>query len=259
MSVTSAEQSRSAAQEASAPLGAGLRILLTPVSIVLLGLLTIVYVRNADLDSTEARSLALDYIWTKTWEHVAITTVSTALVLAIALPLGILVSRRWMRWSTPLVLAIANVGQAAPPVGVIVLLAIGVGVGFWPAITALVIYSVLPALRNTMVGLRQVDPALIDAARGIGMPAWRVLVKVELPLAAPVILAGIRTTLVLNVGVAGLAAFISAGGLGELVVSGVNTSRTLVLVVGSILIALLALLVDWAAGVVTKLAQPKGL
>ncbi|GLU47897.1 ABC transporter permease [Nocardiopsis ansamitocini] len=246
-------------QQQEAPIGSRWRVLLTPLAVLLVGAATIGYTRFAELDSTEARSLSLGFLADKLWEHIGLTTISTVLVLAIALPLGVLVSRRWMRWSTPAVLGIANVGQATPPVGAIVLLAATVGIGFWPAIIALVVYSVLPALRNTMVGLQQVDAALIDAARGIGMPAWRVLAKIELPLAVPVILAGIRTTLVLNVGVAALAGFIGAGGLGEIVVAGVNTSRPVTLLVGSILIALLALLVDWIAGLVTKALQPKGL
>ncbi|GAA3736457.1 osmoprotectant transport system permease protein [Spinactinospora alkalitolerans] len=261
MSTTMTETagSEDRAGRATTPVGGSWRVFITPAVVVLLAAAAMAYPQFADLDSTEARSLSLGYIGVKTWEHVLLTLASTVLVLAIAIPLGILVSRRWMRWSTPVVLAIANIGQSAPPVGVIVLLAALVGIGFWPAVVGLVIYSVLPALRNTMVGLQQVDPSLIDAARGIGMPARRVLGRVELPLAIPVILAGIRTTLVLNVGVAGLAAFIGAGGLGDLVVAGVNTSRVLTLFIGSVLIALLALLVDWIAGLVTKALQPKGL
>ncbi|RCV54648.1 ABC transporter permease [Marinitenerispora sediminis] len=259
MSAVGTPAARTGGGPAAAPLGAGWRTLLTPAGVLLAAVATVAYTQAADLDSTEARSLNLPHIAAKTWEHVGLTAVSTLLVLAIAVPLGVLVSRRWMRWSTPAVLAVANIGQSAPPVGVIVLLAIAVGIGFWPAVVALVLYGMLPALRNTMVGLREVDPALVEAARGIGMSAWRVLVRVELPLAVPVILAGVRTTVVHNVGVAGLAAFINGGGLGELVVSGVNTSRVATLVVGSVLIALLALLVDWIAGVVTAALRPKGL
>lgn len=247
------------AKAASGPIGRRWRIAILPTVVFLIAAATIAYPQFAPIDSTEARSLGLSFIAARTWEHVQLTAVATIIVLLIALPLGILTSRHWMRWSTPVVLAIANIGQSAPPVGVIVVLAATIGVGFWPAIIGLVIYAVLPSLRNTMVGLQQVDAALLDAARGIGMPAWRVLARIELPLAMPVILAGIRTTLVLMVGIAGLATFINAGGLGQLVVSGVNTSRPITLFIGSVLIALLALLVDWIAGLVTKAVQPKGL
>lgn len=253
------------AEEASSPLGSGWRLAITPTVILLIAAGVLVFTwlggpgQRAFLDATELRSLNFDNIARRTTEHLQITAVSTLLVLIIAVPLGIVVSRPSMRWSTPVVLTIANIGQAAPPIGVLVLLAATMGTGFWPATIALVIYAVLPSLRNTMVGLQQVDPSLTDAARGIGMPAWRVLLKVELPLALPLILAGIRTTLVLLVGMVGLVIFINAGALGQIVVSGNSTSRDTTLLVGSVLIALLALLIDWVAGIVNKAVQPKGL
>ncbi|MFC9974672.1 ABC transporter permease [Spirillospora sp. NPDC127200] len=251
-----AEQSREALHP---PTGRSRRALLQPLLIVAAGVGWMVYVDNSDLDSIERRVLAPGYVARKTWEHVELTAMSTLLVLAIALPLGVLLSRRWARPATPLVLAVANIGQSAPAIGVVVLLAVLWGVGFWTAVVALVAYGVLPALRNTMVGLQQVDPTLRDAGRGIGMSALTVLRRVELPLAAPVILAGIRTTLVLMVGTASIAAFISGGGLGELITTGVTTQRTPVLLTGCVLIALLALLVDWLGGVAARLLAPKGL
>jgi osmoprotectant transport system permease protein len=243
----------------TAPAVRGRRSLLTPVLIIVIGVLYLVYVENAPRDSIERRSLSLHYISQKIWEHVELTIVSTVLVLLIAIPLGVLLSRSWMRRASPFVLALANIGQSAPAVGVVVLLALKFGIGFWTAIAALVGYGVLPALRNTLVGLQQVDPALVDAGRGIGMSAAAVLFKVEVPLATPVILAGVRTTLVLMIGVASIASFINGGGLGDLVTTGVSTQRTLILVTGCVLIALLALLVDWLGGLVTRLLAPKGL
>ncbi|MFI6519145.1 ABC transporter permease [Spirillospora sp. NPDC050679] len=251
-----AEQSREALH---APTGRSWRALLQPLLIVAGGIGWMLYVDNSGLDSIERRVLAPGYVARKTWEHVELTAMSTLLVLAIALPLGVLLSRRRARPATPLVLAVANIGQSAPAIGVVVLLAVLWGVGFWTAVVALVAYGVLPALRNTMVGLQQVDPTLRDAGRGIGMSALTVLRRVELPLAAPVILAGIRTTLVLMVGTASIAAFISGGGLGELITTGVTTQRTPVLLTGCVLIALLALLVDWLGGVAARLLAPKGL
>lgn len=243
----------------SAPAVHSWRALWVPAAILIAAALLLIYVARADKDGIERRTLNMSYIGDKTWEHIQLTIVSTLLVLIISVPLGVLLSRVWARKFTPLVLAVANIGQSAPAVGVVVLLALWFGIGFWTAIVALVAYGVLPALRNTMVGLQQVDPQLIDAGRGIGMSATMVLVKVELPLAVPIILAGVRTTLVLMIGVAGIAAFINGGGLGDLITTGVATQRTLVLVTGSVLIALLALLVDWAGGVVTKILAPKGL
>ncbi|WP_329521801.1 ABC transporter permease [Spirillospora sp. NBC_01491] len=242
-----------------APTGRSWRAFLQPLAIIAIGGLWMLYVENSDLDSIAARVLAPDYVAQKTWEHIELAVVSTLLVLVIAIPLGVLLSRSWARPATPLVLAIANIGQSAPAIGVVVLLAVTFGIGFWTAIVALVAYGVLPALRNTLVGLQQVDPTLTDAGRGIGMSAARVLARVELPLATPVILAGIRTTLVLMVGTASIASFISGGGLGDLITTGVSTQRTPVLLTGCILIALLALLIDWLGGMAARLLAPKGL
>ncbi|WP_243726264.1 ABC transporter permease [Actinomadura rubrisoli] len=228
-------------------------------AIVLAGAAWMVYLRNAELDSIEERTLKPDYVWQKTWEHIELAAASTLIVLAIAIPLGIVLSRVWARPATPLVLAVANIGQSAPAIGVVVLLAVIFGIGFWTTVIALVAYGVLPALRNTMVGLQQVDPTLTDAGRGIGMSSAMVLARVELPLATPVILAGIRTTLVLMVGTASIASFVSGGGLGDLITTGVTTQRTPVLLTGCILIALLALLIDWLGGMATRLLAPKGL
>ncbi|MFD0687774.1 ABC transporter permease [Actinomadura fibrosa] len=242
-----------------APTGRSWRAFLEPLAVLLIGAAWMLYVENSDLDSIEERSLKPDYVWQKTWEHIELTVVSTVVVLAIAIPLGILLSRVWARPATPFVLAVANIGQSAPAIGVVVLLAVIFGIGFWTTVVALVAYGVLPALRNTMVGLQQVDPTLIDAGRGIGMSPAMVLARVELPLATPVILAGIRTTLVLMVGTASIASFISGGGLGDLITTGVSTQRNPVLLTGCVLIALLALLIDWLGGMATRLLAPKGL
>ncbi|MFC5750685.1 ABC transporter permease [Actinomadura rugatobispora] len=239
--------------------GRSWRALLEPLLILLVGAGWLLYVANADLDSIESRSLAPGYVAQKTWEHIELTAVATLLVLVIAVPAGVLLSRRWARPATPVVLAVANIGQSAPSIGMVVLLAVLWGVGFWTAIVALVAYGVLPALRNTMVGLQQVDPTLVDAGRGIGMSSAAVLGRVELPLAVPVILAGIRTTLILMVGTAAIASFISGGGLGDLVTTGVTTQRTPVLLTGCVLMALLALLIDWLGGIATRFLSPKGL
>lgn len=156
-------------------------------------------------------------------------------------------------------LALANAGQAIPSIGLLVLLAILFGVGFTMALVALVAYALLPVLRNTMVGIRQVDPAIIDAARGMGLNSWQILRTVELPLAAPVMLAGIRVALILNVGVATLAAYTNAGGLGSIIAAGIHLNRLPVLVVGSLLTVALALLVDWAASISERVLRPKGI
>lgn len=221
--------------------------------------LLVLFLSTADLNETERTTLAPAALWGYTVEHLALTAVAAVIVLLIAIPLGILLTRGPLRKFSGPVMAVANFGQAAPAIGLIVLLAIWVGFGFWASIIALVLYAVLPVLRNTMVGLRQVDDRLIEAGRGMGMSSSAVLWKIELPLAVPIMLAGIRTALVLLVGTATLATFINGGGLGILIVTGVNLGLTVVLVCGSILVALLALVVDWVGRIVEHVARPKGI
>lgn len=218
-----------------------------------------VYVGSVPLDSSETRSLAPEVIFTSLWQHVQLVVISTVLTIAIGVPLGILLTRSRSKGVGAVVLAAANAGQAVPSIGVLVLLAMIFGVGFWMAVIALVAYALLPVLRNTMVGIRQVDRALIDAGRGMGMSAREVLFTIELPLAVPVMLAGIRVALILNVGVATLAAFTNAGGLGSIISSGIALNRMPVLIVGSMLTICLALTVDWLAGIAERLLRPRGI
>lgn len=215
--------------------------------------------QTADLDAVELRALAWSDVGTATWQHIQLTVVASALVLVVAVPLGVALTRPGVRRVAPAVLAVANAGQAAPVIGVIVLAAMWLGFGFWTAILALWIYAVLPVLRNTIVGLQQVNPTLIEAARGMGMSRASVLRRVELPLALPVMLSGVRTALVLVVGTAAFATFINAGGLGTFIDTGIKLFRTPILVSGAILIAVLALLIDWLGRVVELVATPKGL
>ena len=123
----------------------------------------------------------------------------------------------------------------------------------------LTFFTLLPVLRNTMVGLDQVDKPTIEAGRGMGMTRWQVLTKIELPLAVPVILAGVRTALVINVGTATLAVFIGGGGLGETINSGLKLNQNLTLITGSAITALLALTIDWLASVAERVLRPRGL
>lgn len=218
-----------------------------------------VWLLNADLTDTERQTLDPATIWGYTLDHLKITVIAAIIVLLIAIPLGILLTRPAFRRAAPTIRAIANFGQAAPAIGVVVLLAFWLGFGPKTAIVSLVIYAILPVLSNTMVGLQQVDERLVEAGRGIGMSQSAVLFKVELPLAVPVMLSGIRTALVLLVGTATLATFINGGGLGILITTGVNLNLNAVLISGSILVALLALTIDWLGRVVEQVARPKGL
>ncbi len=235
----------------------GLWILPTIAVSLVVGVM--IYINVAKLDSIELRALAPDTIITATLQHVNLVVVSTIATILIGVPLGILLTRRAARRISGPVLAFASGGQAIPSIGVLVLLAILFGIGFWMAVLALVIYALLPVLRNTMVGIQQVDRVLIDAGRGMGMTRGMVLRRIELPLAVPLILAGIRVALILNVGVATLATFTNAGGLGSIITTGIVLNRLPVLMVGSLLTVALALLVDWLATLGERYLRPKGL
>jgi ABC-type proline/glycine betaine transport system permease subunit len=236
-----------------------LRHLGTPIAIAaVLGVLYL-WVHGLRLDSIERRTLNYTYMHDRVIEHIKLTVVATVIVIAIAIPLGVLVSRPRARWISPVVLGLSNLGQAIPSLGLLVLLTIKFGVGFRIAMVGLVVYAVLPVLRNTMVGIQQVDPALVEAARGMGMTRRQVLFSVELRLAVPVILAGLRTALVLTVGVATLATFVNAGGLGDMIVNGIKLSRHPVLITGSVLTCCIAFLVDWLGNLAEDLLRPRGL
>jgi osmoprotectant transport system permease protein len=215
--------------------------------------------QSADLDSTELNQLQWSTIWRLIGEHVQVTVVSAVAVVLVAVPLGVALTRGPLRRTAPLVVGFANAGQAAPSIGLIVLLAIWVGFGFWTAVLALTLYGVLPVLRNTITGLQGVDPTLVEAGQGLGMSSAAVLLRVELPLALPVIMAGVRTALVLLVGTAALATFINAGGLGAIVDAGISNYRFSLMIAGAVLIALLALLVEWLGRLLELATRPKGL
>ncbi|WP_330296607.1 ABC transporter permease [Streptomyces sp. NBC_00503] len=251
-------------QEPSAPPRRASRItwakLVTlPLVLALVLLATYLWITNTTLDTIAENSLAGGNVQLRLWQHVKLTAVSTFWVLVIAIPLGIALTRRGLRRAAPLVTAIANIGQATPAIGLLALLVIWLGIGPSTAIIGMVAYAVLPVLSNTVAGLRAIDPQLVEAARGIGMSSMGTLAKVELPLAVPLILAGVRTALVLNVGTATLATFGGGGGLGDLITSGIQTQRMPVLVLGSVLTVALALFVDWLASLAETVLTPRGL
>lgn len=232
--------------------------LATPLFLAVVLLTLYLWLASLHLDSIEARVLTGDAITTAAVQHLEITGIATLIVVAIAVPLGILLTRRGMRWLTPGALALANIGQAAPALGILVILAMVFEVGRGIAIAALVISAVLPVLRNTIVGIQQVDAALVEAATGMGLRPRQVLTRVELPLAVPVLLAGVRSAIVICVGVATVATFVSAGGMGDVIVAGIKTTRTPILMTGAVLTAVIALGLDWLAGLLEHLLRPRG-
>lgn len=272
MTVTATDPELSVEELEPERTGSGLRRLATDpariwgyvgIPLIVIGSWIVLYfwVSGQELDRIEAPILTGENIRGKFVEHIQLSLIATVFIVAIAVPLGMLLTRPFAKPVTPLFIGLANIGQAIPSIGVIFFLALPflLGIGAQTAIVAVIIYCILPVLRNTMVGIDQVDPSLIESARGMGMTKGAVLVKIEVPLAVPVILAGIRTALILAVGTMTLATFINAGGLGDIINQGIVLNRDPVLVTGAVLTAGLALLIDWLASVAEEVFRPKGL
>ncbi len=231
------------------------RILVAPLAVAVgLGISTGVYFLLSGTP-TDAYALNGPSLLRSLVGQILLSGVSFAVVTAICVPLGVLmgISGRGLRL---VVFPLANLGQAVPGIGVLALLWVVFGIGAAPAIIALIAYSALPILRSTMVGIESVDPAAVEAARGMGMTRGEALRRVQIPLAAPLILAGMRTALVLIIGTATLGTFIGAGGLGDIIDAGINISDRIVFV-GAVMVATLALLADWALSLVEDAVTPR--
>lgn len=187
--------------------------------------------------------------------HVALSFISFGIVAVVGVPLGVLIAVGGRATRIPVFL-LANLGQAIPGIGILVLLYAFLGLGAEPVIVALVVYGLLPVLRNTVAGIQGVDPAAIEAARGMGMTRVQALMRVQVPLASPLIFAGLRTTLVLMIGTATLGNFIGGGGLGDVINSGITRSDRIVFA-GAVMVAALALMADWALSLVERAVVPK--
>jgi osmoprotectant transport system permease protein len=235
------------------------RDLVTPVMVALIGVALYLNVqRNKPLDSIETNTLNQKALTAATVQHIQVSVTIAFLVVLIAVPLGILVTRQKTRRLGPPVVAIANLGQAAPSLGLLALTGFYF-IGFWAVALILTAYAALSVLRNTIVGLQQVDKGMLDAARGMGMAPHAILLRVELPTAVPIIGAGVRTALVLAVGTVPLGYALNAGGLGLPLFGAIKTNRPLVILTTAIMIALLALLLDWLGGVLQRAATPRGI
>jgi osmoprotectant transport system permease protein len=192
-------------------------------------------------------------------QHMVMVGVSMLLATALGLSVGILLTRPRFKKYTDIVMYIVSLGQTIPSLAVIALAMSFMGIGFKPAVFALFIYSVLPIARNTLAGITAVPPWMIDAAKGMGMSNSRILMQVELPNAMSVILTGFRIALVINIGTAALAFLIGAGGLGELIFTGIDLLRPDKLLAGAIPTTLLALVLDYLVELAGLVLIPKGL
>lgn len=193
-----------------------------------------------------------DKLLDQTLTHIGLTFISTMLAVVIGMPAGVWISRK--RKLAGIVLGIAGILQTVPSIALLGFMIPLLGIGAKPAIAALFLYSLLPIIRNTYTGITQVDSAIKEAAKGVGMSNAQLLFKIELPIAMPVIFAGIRTATVINVGVATLSAYIAAGGLGEFIFGGIALNNTNMILAGALPAALLAITLDFLLSKVQKMS-----
>src|SRR6266704_7116844 len=185
-----------------------------------------------------------------TWQHVYLVAVSTGAAIVVGVPLGIVLTRR-PAWRAP-VLGLANVFQTIPSLALFGFLIPVFGIGAWTAITALIVYALLPIILNTYTGIAGVDPAVREAGRGMGMTDWQLLTLVELPLGFGVMLAGVRVATVVSVGTATIAAAVGAGGLGVYIFRGVAMVNDTLILAGAVPAALMALAADGLLGLAER-------
>jgi osmoprotectant transport system permease protein len=190
----------------------------------------------------------------KTWEQLYISAIALVLGIIVAVPLGIALTR--FPKTAKVVIAIASMLQTVHSLALLALMIPLFGIGKVPAIIALFIYSLLPILRNTYIGMNDVDPILKDSAKGMGMTPVQSIMQVEIPMATPVIMAGIRLSAVYVIAWATLASYIGAGGLGDLIFNGLNLFKPDLIIGGTIPVTLLALLVDFGLGRLEKQLTP---
>ncbi len=201
-------------------------------------------------------------LMTLTWQHTWLVLVAVGFAIIVGVPLGILIVR--FKWLATPVLGIATIVLTIPTIALFGLMIplfsmIGQGIGALPAITAVFLYSLLPIVRNTHTALENLSPGLREAGRGIGMTFWQRLRWVEIPMALPVIFGGIRTAVVMNVGVMAIAAVIGAGGLGLQLLDGISGSDVRMLIAGAFMICLLAIVLDWLLHRLQSALTPKGI
>ncbi|HMC47034.1 MAG TPA: ABC transporter permease [Caballeronia sp.] len=190
-----------------------------------------------------------------TLAHLAIVAGASLVGAVIALLAGIFVTREAGAEFLPLARSVVNIGQTFPPVVVLALAVPVVGFGVKPTLVALILYGLLPIFESTITGLKEIPSATIDAARGMGMSATRQLFSVELPLALPVILAGLRLSVVINLGTATIGSTVAAKGLGDVIIAGLQTSNTAFILQGGVIVGLLAVLIYDAMGIAGRFAS----
>jgi len=224
-----------------------------PAIIIIAAVLYGQYVLNFPTDKMVANYVTERLIFNSLKGHFYLILVSSGMAVATALPLGVMLTRNSLKWLCPFVVTVVNICQTIPSLAVIAFFVGIFGIGSWTAIMALWIYSLLPILSNTIAGINNNDAAIIDSARGMGMKKSHILLKIEIPLAMPIIIAGIRTAVVINVATAVIAAYVGGGGLGDLIITGKHINRWQVLLLGGGYATLIAVLFDHILGVAERI------
>ncbi|MCC9088518.1 ABC transporter permease [Bacillus sp. A015] len=194
---------------------------------------------------------------TKMWEHLYISLIAVVLGIIVAVPLGVILTR--MKKGAGFVIGVVNIFQTLPSLAILAFFIPILGVGKIPAIVALFFYSVLPILRNTYAGVQGVNKNLLESGKGIGMTTWEQIRLVELPLAVPIIMAGVRTSTIYLIGWTTLAAFIGGGGLGDYILIGLQLYQPEYIIAGAIPVTILAVIIDFTLMRLEKKVTPEGL
>ena len=184
-----------------------------------------------------------DLVWELVFEHLWLVIVSIGIAVVISVIVGVAISYRTGPAMT--VLAICQILMTIPSMAMLGFMVPLFGIGFTTGVIALILYSLLPIVRNTYTGIKEISPAIVESAVGMGMTEWRVLTKIKIPLARPVIMAGIRTATVMIVGIGAIAAYVGAGGLGELIFQGISRSNEPMIIVGAFGVSIIALIFDF--------------
>jgi osmoprotectant transport system permease protein len=236
-----------------------LDIVVTPIFAIILAVIGGAVWLYSDMDDTTLSILAPEKLQNQLVQTMILGFASSALVVLVAIPVGIAVTRKGLPRIKNFLVDTLGLAQALPAYGLIVIFFSWFGAGINTVILALATFSLLPVLRNTIVGLEQVDHAIIEAGRGMGYTRRQVLFEIELPLAVPVIIAGVRTAIVINIGMAALAFLVGGGGLGETINSGLKLDRNPAILIGAVMVATLALVFDFLGALAQRYLKPKGI
>ncbi|MBO1305879.1 ABC transporter permease [Enterococcus sp. 669A] len=195
------------------------------------------------------------YVFSQFYRHFLISIYGVLFAGIVGIPIGIFISKHYKlaNW----VIRIANIIQTIPSLAMISILMLGMGLGANVVILTVFLYSLLPIIKNTYTGMRQVDRNALDVGKGMGMTSFQRLYMIELPLSVSVIMAGIRNALVVAIGITAIGAFVGAGGLGDIIIRGTNaTDGTAIILAGALPTALMAIITDWLLGLVEKRLDP---